>query len=331
MGEWGGGGGGSTGGSWQLSLVGRLRHGIKRGLEIAVVRSGIADRRARDPKRRRLILAYHNVVADDDPPWGERALHLKRSLFEQHIDLLQEKGRIVPLRELLEDVDQGLGDRPRFALTFDDAYRGAIEAIESFLVPRGIPCTVFINPGLIGIEAFWWDRVAEVHGGGIPIAARRQYLEEFRGETESIEAHLRRAGPLVLSPPSQRYAPPGLDELTHLRSLGGLVQLGSHTWSHPNLVALSSPEVQTEISRCRSWLETFSGTGAGILAYPYGLATSQVRGDTKTAGCEYGVLVEGSHLPETDADLAPFALPRLPVPAGLSVEGLMVRVAGIRG
>ena len=301
-----------------------------RGLEIALVRSGIADRRARNPKRRRLILAYHNVVADDDPPWGERALHLKRSLFERHIELLQDKGKIVPLRELLEDVHQGSGDGPRFALTFDDAYRGAVEAIESLLVPREIPCTVFVNPGLLGTEAFWWDRLAEAFGGVMPPEVRRECLEELRGETARVERRLKGSDPCPGPPSSRRFLPPTQEHLERLRALDPLVQLGCHTWSHPNLAALSPEEVATEIRKCRTWFDDFGASEAGVLAYPYGLATAQVFEGAEGSGCAYGLLVEGGHVPETGTHMSPFAIPRLAVPAGLSVEGLMLRVAGVR-
>ena len=330
MGEWGGGGSGGTGGGRRLSLAGRLRHGVKRGLEIALVRSGIADRRARDPKRRRLILAYHNVVADDDPPWGERALHLKRSLFEGHIELLQEKGRIVPLRDLLEDVGQGVGDGPRFALTFDDAYRGAIDVIDSFLVPRGIPCTVFVNPGLLGTEAFWWDRMAEVHGGIIPPGLRRHCLEELRGETERIEIQIETGVLSPASPPCRRSSPPGSKDLERIRGSMPTVEFGCHTWSHPNLNALSKGEVQAQLGRSRIWLKQFTGSDPKILAYPYGLANAGVRDEAASAACEYGLLVTDGHLPDSTQTFAPLAVPRLPIPAGLSSEGLMVRMAGIR-
>lgn len=313
-----------------MSLIGRLRHGLKRGLEIAIVRSGIADRRARDPKQRRLILAYHNVVADDDPPWGERALHLKRSLFERHIDLLQQKGRIMPLRDLLEDVDEGSGDGPRFALTFDDAYRGAVEAIESFLVPQSIPCTVFVNPGLLGTEAFWWDRLAEAFGGVMPSEVRRECLEELRGEATRVGRMLKGSDSVSSPLPSLRFLPPALEHLERLRALDPLVQLGSHTWSHPNLTALSPGEVATEIRQCRTWLEDFGASEAGLLAYPYGLANVSVFAGAEGSGCGYGLLVEGGHVPEIGTHVSPFAVPRLAIPAGLSVEGLMLRVAGVR-
>ena len=313
-----------------MNLVRTLRHGLKRGLEIAVVQSGIAHWTIRHPKRRRLILAYHNVVGDDDAPWGEKALHLKRSLFERHIDLLQDKGRIVPLRNLLKDVDCSEGGRPSVALTFDDAYQGAAEVIEAVLVPRGIPCTVFVNPGLLGTEAFWWDWLATGFGGTIPAALRRECLEEHRGEPERIQKRFGEVGPVSLPPSSWRYSPPTPKTLERLQHLDPLVKLGCHTWSHPNLNALSRDEVRVEVERSRTWLEGLGGLESGILAYPYGLATPQVRAEAECAGCEYGLLVEGGYLPEPPTTISRFAVPRLPVPAGLSVEGLMLRVAGIR-
>ena len=313
-----------------MTLAGRFRYGVKRGLEIAIVRSGITAWRIRDPKRARLVLAYHNIVADDDPPWGERALHLKRSLFERHIDLLGEKGRIVPLTELLQDGPSEDNQAPRFALTFDDAYQGALDTIESFLQPRGIPCTVFVNPALLGKGAFWWDQVAEVFDGAMPEALRQDLLFGLKGCHEGVTQHMGEALRMVPDPPSSSFAPSSESSLRRILVARSGMDLGLHTWSHRNLSALSEEEVVEEVSRNQVWLAKLGAKASPFLAYPYGLAPVPMPHGLASLGIKYGLLVEGGHLQSPLGGPYGLLLPRLSVPNGLSREGLQLRLAGIR-
>lgn len=313
-----------------MSFLGRIRHHVKRALEIGIVRSGIVDRMGLHPKRSRLVLAYHNVVADDDPLWGERVLHIRRGLFERHVDLLQEKGRILPLLELLEDSDRRVSEGPRFALTFDDAYQGALEAIESVLAPRGIPCTVFVNPGLLGSRAFWWDQVAEVFGGRIPLPLREEFLFSLGGEWSKVSGRASSTSGALPSPPQRRFQPPTHEHLRHLLSLPSPVELASHTWSHFNLSALPVAGVLDQVERSQVWLEDFGVPRSPVLAYPYGFPPVQLQTELGSLGIRYGLLVEGGHLPEPQKSADPLLLPRVAIPSGLSPEGLKIRIAGLR-
>ncbi len=306
-----------------------LRSVAKRALEVGLVRSGLTTRLARDPKRRRLILAYHNVVPDGDPLWGERSIHIRRSLFEGHIEALERIGRIVPLLELVTGSEVLSADRPLFALTFDDAYRGAVKAIRSILVPRGIPCTVFVNPGLMGHSSFWWDSLAQRFGGEIPAQFRQRCLEEFRGEYAKIRAWMKGEGMEMDLPASGGYRPPTRQDILDLHALAPRVQLGSHTWSHPNLSRLSEAEREDELVKSREWLESLGAEASSIVAYPYGLTDASVQVQARDGGYRVGLRVEGGHL-SVEPNASHLSLPRLNVPAGLSVEGLMVRVSGLR-
>ena len=50
----------------------------------------------------------------------------------------------------------------------------------------------------------------------------------------------------------------------------GLVEIGAHTLTHPQLSALSREDQQAEIHRSRVALEEITGTGVTSFAYPYG-------------------------------------------------------------
>src|SRR5450759_1359036 len=70
---------------------------------------------------KRLILAYHGIVPEGEAPAGERALFIRQRDFAAHLDVLAEFADVAPL----DDIDEMGDGRPRVAITFDDAYRGA--------------------------------------------------------------------------------------------------------------------------------------------------------------------------------------------------------------
>ena len=145
-----------------------------------LVHTGV-DRVARFLARRRCaILAYHNIVPDGTRPGGDRSLHLERSRFAAQLDLLTDAVDVVPLEALIRSDAEDRG-RPRIAVTFDDAYRGAVTLGVDELAKRELPATIFVAPGLVGGRTLWWDELAGRGEGGLPPDVRRRALGEFRG------------------------------------------------------------------------------------------------------------------------------------------------------
>lgn len=58
----------------------------------------------------------------------------------------------------------------------------------------------------------------------------------------------------------------------------GQVQIGNHTWSHPNLLTLSSTRISDEITRNEEWInEAFGITARPYFRPPYGFYNSRVK------------------------------------------------------
>ena len=58
----------------------------------------------------------------------------------------------------------------------------------------------------------------------------------------------------------------------------GQVQIGNHTWSHPNLLTLSSKGIGEEITRNEDWInETFGITARPYFRPPYGFYNKRVK------------------------------------------------------
>ena len=269
---------------------------------------------------RSLILAYHNVVPDELAGRGDRSLHLPLSSFLRQVDLLEAHCEVHPLADLL--IEQPAVSRPRIAITFDDAYRGAVDLALRELSRRGLPSTLFVAPGLLGQRSFWWDELAD-GPQGLSTETRNAALEMDAGWHEKIRAaRIEQAG---VEPLPDCYGCAGEDELRIAGALAG-VTFGPHSWSHPNLTRISESELAAELGRPLEWLRATTASTVPILAYPYGLASSAVEQAVQRDGYTAALLVQGGWM-NTGAR-HPWATPRYNVPAGLSVDGLMLRLSG---
>jgi peptidoglycan/xylan/chitin deacetylase (PgdA/CDA1 family) len=271
-----------------------------------------------------LVLAYHNVVADDTAPRGDRSLHLPLSRFLAHLDLLASDYEVVPLGEVDPTRSREARGRPRVAITFDDAYRGAVSLALPALAQRGLPATVFVAPGLLGRATTWWDALASEDTTLDP-ALRDTALRECRGDEAAVREWAAEIGlPLGAMDPVRGIADEG-ELLASLRLPG--ITVGSHTWSHPNLAALDTEEADMELRRTDAWLRARVDRPLPWLAFPYGLAGTSARMAARALGYRGALCVVGGWMPRRGAD--PYAIPRLNVPAALSAHGFAIRLAGL--
>lgn len=105
------------------------------------------------------------------------------------------------------------------------------------------------------------------------------------------------------------------------------VQFGAHTWSHPNLARLEGEALREQLERPLRWIGDSGLPMIRYLAYPYGLSSPAVAVAAQEAGYDGGLLVEGGWLRGAGYDR--FAIPRYNVPAGLTLDGLRLRMSGL--
>lgn len=299
--------------------------GWKRSVESLLVVSGVAAALARLQRPAAAVLAYHNIVPSGEPLAGDVSLHVDQRVFGEQLDFVAERCDVVPLDRLADGAPSG--GRTRVAITFDDAYLGTMTAGLEELKRRGLPATVFVPPGALGGEGFWWDRLAPPGGGPLAEPLRRHALEALEGRQERVLAWATSEGlPGSALPPHARPA----DEATVVQTARqNGISLGAHTWSHPNLAALPPEAVRDELERSKTWLGARAPRYIDWLAYPYGLRTDAVVAEA-AEHFEGAVLIEGGLAQSRGRWSAPVhATPRLNVPRGLTLEGLALRLAGL--
>ena len=302
-----------------MSLRSSAKHVAEFGLRVTV-----APLLRRALRQRAVIFAYHDVVPDRWIGAGDRSLHLPISDFRAQLDILQATHDIVPLRQLLHpaSVDR---KRPRAAITFDDAYRGAVSLGLSELARRKLPSTVFVTPDFLDGGAFWWDELASPTRGLDP-EMRTRALDELQGDDRAIRAWAAdRHAPLWAAAPEARGA--AIDDLQEATSTGK-VALGAHSWSHPNLVRVDNERLAEEMAKPLAWLrERFPKNAVPLLAYPYGRSDARVIRATAAAGYEAAFAIAGGWVPAQIEKS--FAIPRVNVPAGISANGFALWASGL--
>lgn len=300
-----------------------IRNWGKRLVEHVLVASGVARSAQRRVQGRALILAYHNIVPRSQPAGGEQALHLPQDVFASHLDVLQDMLDIVPLDALLAAGTRAApASRPRAAITFDDAYRGAVGAGVDELARRSLPATIFVAPGFVDGGTFWWDALADA--GTLPDALRHEALTTAGGDDGAVRRWAAARGLSLRQTPSHATVASEAELQAAARHDG--ITLGSHSWSHPNLTRLAGPRLEEELRRPLEWLQARFSRVTSTLAYPYGLASVDVERAAAAAGYDAGLLIAGGW---RRGDEHPFRVPRLNVPAGLSPNGLALRSAGL--
>jgi len=300
-----------------------LRTRLKPLLETVLVQGGASQLTGMFLRRRALILAYHNVIPDQAEPIGDRSLHLHRREFARQLDVLVRDFRVVALDKLFDDLDEG--GKPRVAITFDDAYAGAVIIGLRELLKRNLPGTVFVTPSLLGGKSFWWDGLRDDLMGSRGDVFRRRVLVRHQGRDQLIRQWAAKKGLFANAVPG--YARSATENDLCAAVGHGNVALASHSWSHADLSQLSDSELRDELIRSLGWLSDRFGVVIPWLAYPYGLSSPAVESAAAQAGYRAAVRVGGGWLGNGPLDW--YALPRLNVPSNLSLNGFRLRLSGL--
>lgn len=291
-------------------------------LEKAVVRSGLHRLARTLGPRLPTVLAYHNVVPDTLSPVGDRSLHLSFSRFLEHLGVVEEHFRVVTLEEALQGAPEN-EEAPTVAITFDDAYHGALTLAVEELRRRAMPATIFVAPGQLGRASFWWDALAG-EGQGLDEELRQFALSRLQGREPEVRGWAEATGRALVAVPDA-LRPGTISELATVAKLDG-ISLASHSWSHPNLTRVTDEDLLDELEKPLTWLRERTGSPPKWLAYPYGRHDERVRRAASETGYRAALALDGGprFFPSRDE----FAIPRINVTPGVSREGFRLRVSG---
>lgn len=213
---------------------------------------------------------------------------MRVSVFEEQLRWLRATCDVVPFREALDALSKPNTRQPAVFLTFDDGYADNHEFVLPLLQKHQLPATVFLTAGLIDGDPGVLARFRAIRGEGV----------------EGLE----------------------WSQVRELLATG--IEIGAHTYSHPNLTRLGTAEAASELRRSKELIEDRLGVRVDLLAYPFGKPRRHFDHTTITlareAGYTYAAAVLYRSVRPTDS---PLAIPRF-FTAGASVEELAAKIRG---
>jgi len=212
-------------------------------------------------------------------------------LFETHLQWLKEHCDVVPLQKLLSSRSWDRLSQPKVAITFDDGYLDNYVYAFPLLMKHQLSATFFFTVGLLERDAKVIERFQFL---------RRTDIEEIEPLTWQQAREMLKAG----------------------------MELGSHTYSHPNLVLLGRAQLEWELKHAKEIMEERIGQRVDGLAYPFGKPSRHFNELTvetvRDAGYQYALAVCFRRVLSRDSR---WALPRFFV-TGDNLDVLASKVKG---
>ncbi|HLW60012.1 MAG TPA: polysaccharide deacetylase family protein [bacterium] len=213
------------------------------------------------------------------------------ALFSQHLSWLKQHCTIVHLQAAVRAASLSPAGQPVVAITFDDGFADNYEYAFPLLREHGVPATFFLTVGLLERNPVVLERLRTLWGA---------HASELRPLEWPAVREMQRAG----------------------------MEVGAHTYSHPNLARLDRRTAELEVRRPKDIMEHRLGVPVRLMAYPFGKPHCDFTRETvdvvSGAGYEYAAAVTWRGIRASDS---PFRIPRFTC-SGDSVCTLRDQVSG---
>ena len=154
-------------------------------------------------------------------------------VFDRHIQWLKGHCHLAPIADLIGNERMRETDKPVVAITFDDGYEDNHSYALPILSKYRAPATFFITAGFVERDP----------------AVMTRFQQLLRCRMDDL-------------------VPLEWPQVRELRASG--MDIGSHTYSHPNLARLSRAETEEELQISRDLIADRLGAAIDWFAYPFG-------------------------------------------------------------
>jgi peptidoglycan/xylan/chitin deacetylase (PgdA/CDA1 family) len=256
------------------------------------------------------ILGYHRIAEAQWDPYG---LCVTPRHFAAQLEVLHRHANPIKLADLIAALQEGVLPPRAVALTFDDGYADVFTQARPLLDHYQIPATVFVTSDELGRE-YWWDEVARlVHPSQrlpekLPLTIGATNFEWPRVGSAQSDNGIALVHALCdwLRPMTSDARATALEKIrtwsdidafaegSEQRSMcadeviaissDGLIEIGSHTASHPVLAALPVDAQRAEILHGKAALEQLLQHPIASFSYPNGSVSPQTAALVQQAG-----------------------------------------------
>ncbi|MFO1380892.1 MAG: polysaccharide deacetylase family protein [Chitinivorax sp.] len=254
---------------------------------LGIARSAIGALARLSGKSGLMVLIYHRVLPEPDPMLPDVP---DAAMFAVQMEVISRYFRVAPLRQALDELQQGRLPAPTVAVTFDDGYADNLEVALPVLQRFDVPATVFVAPGFLDGGLMFNDAITEIFRqapaglfdlqafglgswqlddwAGRRSAANKVTLQikyQTLDERQSLIARLAQYAGASL-PDSLMLSSEQLRQLNQSE----LIDIGAHTVNHPILARLDDVAAEAEIRASKAQLEHLLGESVELFAYPNG-------------------------------------------------------------
>lgn len=258
------------------------------------------------------ILMYHNFSGSD----GTDPNSLNTAGIRAQFEHLRRHFKVVPLALIAEQAASGRSlDKKLVALTVDDGRRNCYDFFFPLLKEFELPATFFVASSFIRGEAWiWTDKVLwlseqskcaqELLPHKLESAFRELNSLHPERRNERIEFLAQGVGVAIPEKPPGKYAPCSWSQLREMAD-SGLMNIGSHSATHPTFSTITDEESWTELTRSRTEIEEGMGRTVNCFCFPNGLRGDfrpshlrqvQDAGYRCSVTAEFGMVKSGSDL-----------------------------------
>lgn len=268
-------------------------------------------------RHKAVILWYHGICDDNFDllkDYDER--HISTSSFRKQMEFLKRKGySIITMTELVNTIKNNGNFHKAVVLTFDDGFRNVIENAYPIMQEYNAKGCFYLVSDLIGTDSpLWTDFVETV----IRSQEQGSYQFDFKGEkytymltdkksyeyamkdiksklrsisnTERLE-HLKQFGGVKTESIPKEFFLADWEEIIELNA--NVLEIGSHTRSHPNCAKLTSEEeLHNEIYLSKEDIEDKTGKKVEHFCYPAGSYNDRVIDEVMASGYQSAVTID---------------------------------------
>lgn len=263
-----------------------------------------------------LIIGYHRIAY---PNGDESDIAVTPAHFSEQMEIVRKYAQPIRLTDLVEHLIQGTMPHRSVAITFDDGYADNLIHARPLLDQYQIPASIFISTDFLGRE-FWWDELERLIlfspslpralqlnlRGGLftwrsnELDAKRRDSEDRVDRRKLINSLYHRLKLLEIQEQrdvihriqhwSGNWMPTAIAHralsAVELKQLADerLIDIGSHTCTHPILTKLPAGQQLDEIHRSKALLEELIEKPVSGFAYPNGIFTKDIQAMVMAAG-----------------------------------------------
>lgn len=223
-------------------------------------------------------------------------LFTSRESFEKQIMILKKYYNITTFKQLWEHTKEKRKIKNNtLVVTFDDGYRDNYTNGYNILKKNNVPAVIFICPEKIDcdkMKIFWWDYFYSYFSHKKDNVKPIDFYSKLnRWETKEINSIIEKIDMEETMEKDTRYYNKLLDwEI--IAKMKGLIEFGSHTNNHINLVAADWELRKSEIKESKKLIEKKIKQEVVSFSYPAGIYNEEVKKEVAEEGYRYALTTQ---------------------------------------